>query len=197
MPDEHNKSWDFPNNITLWEKITYLRFKRPNWVNGNEGDDLRILYDNIDRLFTHGIVTWGHIIQVNEELFNGGSDDLPGEVVYSIDDKETVSLIDLEDIAHKLYDLKGQEPNNPQLSPIANYLTNEYKRVFGLQVPSMISPNSKCRISTTMFIRKHLPNRRINFTALPIIVHPSEPFIVLPLPYKYWTQYQKDQVKAH
>ena len=186
MSDKQNL-WNLPSKLSLWDKMIYLRLRRPNWANHDGGDDLKVLYDHLESLLANGIVVWGHIIQVNEDLFESGSEDLPGEVVYSIDDSQVATPIELGDVAHNLYRLKGTVPEDPKLYSIANYLTNEYIRVFGLQVPSIVSPSLRCRISTTMFIRKHLPRRRVSFAALPIIVNPTEPNIVLPLPFKYWS----------
>ncbi|HEX5445823.1 MAG TPA: hypothetical protein VFW87_18495 [Pirellulales bacterium] len=88
----------------------------------------------------------------------------------------------------QLYSLKGSAPEDPELAPIATYLTDEMIRVFGLPVPKTISPNLPCRIFTTFFVRKHLPLRRLCTPLLPIVANPSEPYVAMPLPARFWPQ---------
>ena len=194
-PVQH--SWNYSTKHSIWDRLYYLRLKRPSWIKRHKEEKLRVLYDNLENLLCNGVVIWGHIIQVNEELFESGWEDLPGEVVYSLDDRNTAKPQALSEIAEDVYRLKGEDPTDPELKPIAHYLTDEYIRVFGLEVPTVISSTLRCRISTTMFIRKHLPNRSVNFTKLPLIVHPEEPYVVLPLPYKYWSDSLIAEVESY
>lgn len=177
-----------PRRQSWWDRLTYLRVPRPRWLPANSSDGLSTLFQNLHTLFTEGTVVWGHIIQANSLLFAPGADDCPGELVYSLADTRRVDPEDLGQVAHQLYTLKGTEPEDPELAPIANYLTDEMIRVFGLSVPRTISPNLPCRISTTFFARKHLPQRRLCTSLLPIVVHPREPYVAMPLPSRYWPQ---------
>ena len=59
-------------------------------------------------------------------------------------------------------------------------------RVFGLKVPSTISPDFRCRLSTTFFVRKHLPKGKLCSPVLPLIVNKRQPYLVMPLPSRYW-----------
>jgi hypothetical protein len=49
-----------------------------------------------------------------------------------------------------------------------------------------LSPDVDCLISTIFFTRKHLPGRCLGASFFPIVVNPSEPHVVLPLPEQYW-----------
>jgi hypothetical protein len=143
-------------------------------------------FKNLDALFSKGIVVWGHIIQANSMMWEDGPHNCPGELVYSFDDIDRVDPDYLREVAAELYGLKGTAPSEPDLQPIANYLTDEYVRVFGLPVPASISPSIRCTISTTFFVRKHLPKRRLCASLLPIVVNRQEPHIATVLPERYW-----------
>ncbi|HVX15999.1 MAG TPA: hypothetical protein VHC22_32745 [Pirellulales bacterium] len=177
-----------PRHHSLWDWITYFRIPRPVWLRENPTDGLATLFQNLHTLFTEGIVVWGHIIQANSQLFQSGVHDCPGELVYSLDDVRRVDPDRLGQVAHQLYSLKGTQPEDPELAPIAHYLTDQLIRVFGLPVPRSISPNLRCHISTTYFVRKHLPRRRLCNSLLPIVVNPREPHVAMPLPARYWPQ---------
>ena len=175
-----------PRKIRLWDRLWYLRIPHPYFVIANKEEKLNVHFQNLKELFRDGIVVWGYIIQANQHLFTAGSRDLPGEVVYSLDEKVTIDPIALSKIAWSIGRLKGTQPTQPNLQRIAEYLTDEYIRVFGLPVPESISPDFPCRISTTYFVRKHLPLRKLCKPLLPMIVHPRNPFIATSLPARYW-----------
>ena len=169
------------------DRFSYLRVQRPDWMREMPDDRMKILFANYGRAFTRGTIVWGHVVQANNILFSNETDfDAPGEVVYSLTDTSPAIPLFLEKIARQLFSLKGTAPRDPQLQPIAAYLTDEMIRVFGLSVPKSISPKAECRISTTYFVRKHLPERRIMTPLMPLCVLPHEPFVAMPVPFKYW-----------
>ncbi len=177
-----------PRRFSLWDRFTYFRVPKPVWLIRDPTDKLMTLFRNLESLFSEGTVVWGHIIQANRLMFEHGTTNCPGELVYSIDDATRVEPGDLQEIAHALFRLKGTEPTDPKLQPIAEYLTNELIRVFGLPVPRAISPSIRCLISTTYFFRKHLPMRRLCTPLLPVVVNPNQPHVAMPLPERYWPQ---------
>lgn len=177
-----------PRRLSFWDRMRYLRVPRPDWIRHDPSDKLMTLFNNLPSVFIDGTVVWGHIIQANGLLFQAGDQNHPGEVVFSLHDQDRVELDDLQQIAHCLYSLKGTEPDDPELLPIADYLTDERIRVFGLAVPRSISSKYRCRISTTYFVRKHLPRHRLCMPLLPMVVNPREPLVAMPLPKKYWPE---------
>lgn len=176
-----------PRRFGLWDRLTYLRVVRPEWIYQEPIDDLETLFLNLSKLKQNGRVVWGHVVQANSQLFSPGQWDCPGEVVYSLDDPD-IGLEELSDIASRLYALKGTKPDDPQRRAIADHLTNEMTRVFGLPVPAALSPNRRCLVSTTYVVRKHLPKpgHCLRGSLLPLIVHPTPPHVALPLPSRYW-----------
>ena len=179
-----------PRRFSLWDRLTYLRVVRPEWLYQSPNDELETLFLNLAKLKRDGRVVWGHFIQANSELFAPGKDDQPGDIVYSLDDAATVSVDELGEVAAALAALKHTKPEVPGLALIANHLTDEYTRVFGKRVPSAISPKLPCRMSTIYVVRKHLPNPKPHLRAplLPIIVNPTEPHVALVLPSRYWPE---------
>jgi hypothetical protein len=175
-----------PRAFSFWDRNVYLRVPKPSLLSEHPADELHTIFQGAPRLFTNGVVVWGHIIQANHLMFQDGNDDCPGELVYSLEDRQSVDPEYLQTVSTKLGALKGSKPESPGLAEIADYLTKEYVRVFGLLAPPEVSPRFRCRISTTFFVRKHLPRRRICGPLLPVVVHPKEPYIAMPLPQKYW-----------
>jgi hypothetical protein len=175
-----------PRAMSLWNRLTYCRVPKPDWLRSHPTDKLRTHFENLKTLFSEGVVVWGHIIQANSLMFEKGPYDCPGELVYSIEDSNRVEPEYLERVAKKLFSLKGTKPDDPELQPIADYLTDERIRVFGLPVPSSISPSIRCVISTTYFVRKHLPERRLCAALLPLVVNRQEPYTATVLPERYW-----------
>jgi hypothetical protein len=106
--------------------------------------------------------------------------------VYSLFDPMSFDPVHLIKVAKRLSSLKGTQPTHPELLRIADYLTDEMIRVFGLEVPRTLSPELPCKISTTYFVRKHLPKRRLCHPLIPMVVNPVAPFVALPLPSRYW-----------
>ncbi|MCG6157375.1 hypothetical protein [Rubinisphaera margarita] len=179
------KLGDPPRRVALWRR-PYLHVSKPAWLRQNPGDKLTTLFDHLPQVYSEGLIVWGHIIQANVLMFKPGADNCPGELVYCLDRTRHVQPKYLQELAHSLFRLKGTRPEDAELAPIADYLTDEYIRVFGLKVPRSISHSVPCRISTTYFVRKHLPQRRLCKPLMPIVVLPEKPHVAMPLPARYW-----------
>lgn len=175
-----------PRSFSWWDRWNYLRISRPTWLWFDASDELQTFFRHALDVLEGGVVVWGHVIQANQLMFEPGSDNCPGEVVYSFHNPEQVDPEYLLHVARGLFELKGTRPTDPQLAPIADYLTDEMIRVFGLAVPHSISPALPCQISTTFFLRKHLPKGRLCAPILPLVVNRQPPFVALPLPARYW-----------
>ena len=177
-----------PRESSLWERLTYWRVVRPDWLYQDPHDALETLFLNLRTLRRDGRVVWGYFIQANRLLYSPGGDDCPAEVVYSLDDSNPICPEELDEVAGELASLKHTMPADPELASIADYLTDERTRVYGKPVPRAISPRYSCQISTIYIVRKHLPKpgRFLRQPLLPIIVHPSAPQVALALPSRYW-----------
>lgn len=177
-----------PRRFSFWDRVTFFRVSKPRWLRANPYDALTNHLKNLESLFASGMVTWGHIVQANSLLFESGRDNCPAELVYSIENLDRINPEYLEQVAEELFWLKGTNPSEKGLKPIAHHLTDEMTRVFGLPVPSSISPALKWKISTTFVVRKHLPGRYLCSSLLPIVLNRREPHFAVPLPVRYWPQ---------
>jgi hypothetical protein len=158
----------------------------PQWAREDPSDKLNLLFKAASDVFANGIVVWGHLVQANSLLFQEGTDDCPGEVLFSLDEKRQVEPEYLQCLARMLFSMKGKPQDDPRLQRYADILADELTRSFGRPVPREINPEHDCRTSATYFMRKHLPNRRLSASLLPLVVSPREPHFALPLPAKFW-----------
>lgn len=176
-----------PRRVSWWDRITYWQVKRPKWLKKNPGE-LETFFDLIPELRRYGRVVWGHIVQANRQLFTPGPLDCPADVVFSLDDASRVDPRRFSAVARGIYALKETQPWDPELSLIAEYVTNEMAAQFGLRIPREISSQHRCLMSTIYIIRKHLPGRApcLRQKIMPLLVNPEPPHVVMVLPSRYW-----------
>ena len=174
-----------PRSISLWQWLTYHCIAMPLWA---WNDDLQPFFSRQFYLMKSGRVVWGHLVQANGRLFQSGTNDAPGEIVYCVDYKRPVHLLELSHIASRCYKLKHGERRNEQEHFVGNHLENEYTRVFGLDIPATISRNLPCTLSTVQICRHHLPNGRLTKTWFSLFMDEEPPYSVMILPSRYWPQ---------
>lgn len=158
------------------------RAARPEWA---QHDDLRRLFDAQDALLRDGQVVWGATIQVNQLLFvktRGGG--LPGEVVY--DPAGRLSPQGLVDAGKELFNLRGREPFDAEARAFGAYLADEHERAFGRRAP--VYGGYPLLASTTYFERAALPDGWLAEPAIPLVVSPRHPGLVLPLHHSLWPE---------
>ncbi len=177
-----------PRNFGWFEFHTYLKIPKPMWCEKDffGQKNLVSFFKTQKNIIRNGVLVWGTVIQANALLFKHGWFNHPGEVVYCPDASREVDLEALYEVAFRLGQLKNTKPKEPELSYIADYLTNEFMRVFGHPVPRCMSPKMDCCISTVLFARKHLPNKRLSGTFFPLILNPNDPKVAMVLPSRYW-----------
>lgn len=177
-----------PRHISLWDRLTYWRIARPAWLADRPQDAFNALFARVISVRRDGVVVWGHVIQANSLLFSPGDSNCPGDVVYSLDPRLPECHDELAAVASALFSLKHTLPADPDAASIAEHLSSEITRVFGKAVPESISPRLPCRMSSTLFLRKHLPepSRCLKRSLMPLIVHPKPPHFALVLPARYW-----------
>lgn len=181
-----------PREWRWWDRWTYLRVPKPLWLRLDPSDHMTTYFRHAEKTLGEGVVVWGHVVQANRYLFESTHFNCPGEVVYCLDTLMRPHPDYLSEVANRLYSLKGTHQTDPDLAYISNYLANERIRVFGVPVPPSISPSFQCRISTTLFVRKHLPKRRLCSSLLPLLVSQTEPHVAIPLPARYWPSAFRD-----
>jgi hypothetical protein len=168
-------------------KAHQFQVRRPAFCLKKPEDKLNLLFDNLDLLWSQGVVVWGAVAQANSLLFDKTKpQSCPADVVYSLDEPASVNMHYLAEAARAIFEVKNTEPEDPQEAEFAQCMTNEYLRSYGLDVPPKFSPWFPSKISVTFFERSEIPGRSIVSTVLPIVACPKEPFLVLPLPLKLW-----------
>jgi hypothetical protein len=158
----------------------YVGIPAPEWM---ARDPLERSFSRYPDLWFGGKVVWGRIVQVNTALFSAGDLDLPGDVVY--DPTGVMGHQDLAEVAQKLFALKGTTPTDRALRAFADHLADEYVRACGLRVPECISQH-RLLVSTLLFHRKHLPDRKITLPHFPVLINDKFPGVVMALPSRWW-----------
>ncbi len=177
-----------PRTFSMWDRLKYLPLPKPPWLRSHGDDRLQILFDYAEEVFRDGVVVWGYMVQANVLMFRPGRDNCGGLIVYSLDNPQTVAPAELQRVARALYSLKDTKPEDPDVARVAAMITGERARVYGYPVPSSLSPTTCCKISSTFFVRKHLPDRKLTAPLFPIVVNPEVPHVAIPLPAKYWPE---------
>ncbi|MEO1269955.1 MAG: hypothetical protein AAFX99_17855, partial [Myxococcota bacterium] len=133
-----------------WADRRHLR--PPRWMR-NSPDALEVLYRMLERLWSEGVVVWGQIVQVNSNLFEPGSSDLPGELIFCSSPEREVDLERLGQAAEELMAFKGTKPHDEALRRLADHLTLEYTRAFGMKLPETFGVGPGVVLSSTVFVR--------------------------------------------
>jgi hypothetical protein len=149
--------------------------------------DIRLscIYEDQKTLFTGGEVVWGHLVQANRLLFSPGSLDHPAAIIFSLDSYFDKNLYNLETIAHKLYEQKGQEAE-PELAYFVDVITDEFKAPFNVQLPYSLTENREVYFTSIMVCRKHLPQNKLISGWFPILTNPGLTNASIILPSRYW-----------
>jgi len=169
------------------EERAYVQVQPPPWV---AADELRQLFDDYPKLLQQGRVVWAHLIQANNSLFEPGPNDSPAEILY--DPHGRLQPAELAPLAHRLYLLKNTKPADPEEARIAEHLTGEMTRAFGMPVPRTISGAGLLE-STLLIIRKHLPNRRLAAGYFPILISDACKGSAMILPSRWWPRALAEQ----
>ena len=169
------------------EERAYVQVQPPPWV---AGDDLQRLVNDYPKLLQQGRVVWAHLVQANNALFAPGKSDSPAELIY--DPHGRMQPEDLAPLAQRLFQLKGTQPADPDEARIAQHLTAEISRAFGMPVPRGISPDGLL-LSTVLVLRKHLPNQRLSLGHVPVLISDACPGSVMILPGRWWPRALAEQ----
>lgn len=159
----------------------YLVPARPSWA---DGDSIDLWFQNVGALFLGGRLVWGRITQANHLMWQEGSANCPGEVLYDL--RGIPGGDELGPIADTIYDHKCTRPLDHRLAFLADHLTEERTRSFGLPLPLRLS-SADLRLTTIFFDRKHLPGGYLHSSLVPLLIHDDYPGIVTVLPERFWT----------
>lgn len=145
------------------------------------------LFEDQDVLFSYGSVVWGKIIQANSELFSPGPSDLPAVVCYSLDERIDSKPKIIEKVAHLLFTLKGTQ-TDPDLQKFSDLLKSERTTQWKIPIPPRISNNIQCFYTTSLIVRRHLPEGYLYSGLFPYLVCPEKTNVGTILPSLYWSK---------
>ncbi|HEY0584970.1 MAG TPA: hypothetical protein VGD52_02465 [Pseudoduganella sp.] len=165
----------------------YLVPQRPSWA---DGDDIDLWFQNVGALFHGGRLVWGLITQANYLMWQEGSAGCPGEVLYDL--RGIQGADELVPLATAVSAYKCTRPLDHRLAFLADHMTAETTRSFGLPLPLRLS-SADLRMTTIFFERKHLPGGYLHSSPVPLLIHDAYPGIVTVLPHRFWTA----EVTAH
>ena len=171
-------------NFSWLDRTFYLYISKPVWC--TKEDELFATFQHKKQLLADGIVVWAHIVQANSLLFERGNDNCPASVLFAPDVATDIDPREIGSVARTLFQLKGTTPEEPELKELADNITDESVRTFGLAVPDAASPNHKLFEATTFVTRKHLPNGVLTLPFFPLLVAAKAPYYNFPLPSRFW-----------
>ncbi len=137
-------------------------------------------------LITEGSIVWGSLVQANADMFDFGTENLPGNMLYSNDRRMDNQPEILAECSSNLFSIKGESVGDPELQAFADSLANEVDRDGGMKVPPSLTNGIPCIFADIEFERKHLPNNCLGDRIMPILTHPSTDSIMV-LPHWHWT----------
>jgi len=176
-----------PRHFSLWEQWGYLRMPPPAWITKRKSDEMWEIYHQKRKLLMCGKVVWGCVVQANERLFRPGKLDSPAMLVYSPDtyyDNQPELLVEM---ASHLFALKGTQSDDPEVDAFAKVITNEMERAMRNHIPMQISHGRDVFTTCVMVHRRHIPNRMLSQTLLPLIILPEQTKATIILPSRYWS----------
>ena len=137
-------------------------------------------------LIEQGNIVWGALVQANSRLFKPGSDNCPGDMFYSTDQRMDAQPEVLAECASNLFSIKGDSVGDPELQAFADSLADELGRSNAMSVPAKLTDGIPSIFAVIEFERKHLPNNCISDQIMPILTHPSTESIMV-LPHWHWS----------
>ena len=166
-----------------------LRLGAPLWLRMTRDGALRAVLDDVlerqEMLLAHGRVVWGSVVQAEASLFRPGRGDRPALVIYSPDPAFDEMPDDLQDIAGRLFGLRGTAPADPDLADFAAMLGDPSRRPSRRPVPRPLVGSLPVFATTVLVARRHLPDRHLAAGTFPLVVHPETDSTML-LPGRFW-----------
>lgn len=141
-------------------------------------------------IWRRGRIVWGYIVMANEALYLPGTDDLPGDVIYSLTATDEEAMARLPEIADALFEAKVAEKELPEFPEdqrgIVEHLRQETDRAFGLAVPESLSHGMQCHVSSFWAHRAFLPDEALGGRFVPLLVLAEKVHDVLIIPGSFW-----------
>lgn len=164
------------------KSLAAILAKTPHWLKHDDGLNEILQYQK--RLLIEGAVVWGVVVQANELLFAPGPDDYPALLVYSPDRYFDEHPTELRALGAKISDPNGGAHKDGEMAAINQFVSDETASTLSAPVQRLFSTRD---IRTAAFIvfRKHLPDRMLAGSLLPILIHPDTSAVMI-VPSAFW-----------
>ena len=180
-----------PRRFNFFDRHSWFIQDKPGW--DWQKDDIKHSVLNWERCFKQGKLAWGHIIQANSKMFDETEDlgnNCPGELLIWTDEDYGFDEEMAGNIAHALYELKGNSANiqDEEEKAYATHLENEMTRKYGVKIPSGIASGLDLYASTIFYQRRHIPGKghALKGSIFPVLYLNETPMVVVMVPGKFW-----------
>lgn len=178
------RRWLFRFHLSNW-------LSTPKWI---KGTPYQFIYQDAAELLQRGSVVWAYIVQANSDLYYPGPDDHPAHVLFGVDDQSN-NLDVLRRYAEQVFCL-FKAPSAP-LPTFINMLKSVDNPVFNKKLPSSMTGSHKVCFTTTMIQRQYLPDRKVQASWYPMLIHPTQTDASIVLPSRYWLPAIKEAWKDY
>ncbi|MDS0525141.1 hypothetical protein NNC19_05560 [Clostridium sp. SHJSY1] len=176
---------------------SYNSLKKPSWMEELNHTKFEATYNDQEILMRQGRVAIGSVVQANFMLFKPGRYNCPAAMVFSEDPYFYENPYKLEDIASKLFEIKGEATNDEELQKFSDILEDEKEALFNVKLPKKITFGKEVYFTTFMVHREHIPNGYIDFKSFPVLIYPEQTEASIILPSRYWfSEYTKKKKKV-
>lgn len=164
----------------------------PLWLKDTspKDDPIKHLYDDFRLIWKKGEVRWASVIRANQDLYESGSDDAPGDLLFSTTATDVEALENLpllRDRLHELLDRPVESVTDEREAAWAEDMLDPMSFHRGFSLPrSWHAPGQEYQASTTMFHRGHLPGGMIKHRLMPVLVPAEPPLWAVVVPVKFW-----------
>ncbi|MCB9934919.1 MAG: hypothetical protein H6840_04420 [Planctomycetes bacterium] len=176
-----------PRKFTA-DEMNDLRVRPPAWMQGDRNDRIWEQYRSMKAIMENGQVVWGFLIQANQVLFQEDSEDAPAAWLYSTDSWFEEDVDGLAEIAHGLFETKGQQTGDPEVQRFADMLHDEHERQLRLPIPKSMTGGRPATYTCGMVVRSHLPVPFLADSLFPLVIAPRYSEATWILPSRFWPE---------
>jgi hypothetical protein len=187
-----------------WFEEPPIAFPEPPWLKDVSvtDDPCKRVFANFKSLWKNGRVVWGRLIMANRTLFESGTNDAPGEVLYSLTADDQHAIDHLAPLVAKLWSLVTDPDPAAALTPSEAEWKEDLQTGTsfhaGVRLPETWQPVGHIYMaSSPVFHRGHLPNGRIDSRFLPLLVNPEVPRLAMVIPHSFWPPGLHEWMLAH
>lgn len=161
------------------------KLPRPSWL--GKDDELNLLFNDTEKLFSEGIICYGSIVQANTLLFSRKElSDCPASFIFSTDEIMEDKADILSGLAHNIFLYKDNYdyPVPDDIKGVIDAVRDEYDRSsFSFRISA---PDAEIFFVTTIVFRTHIPMYVLKGSIVPMLIAPDRKTAII-LPMYYWS----------